>query len=96
VERAGRLVKLFPAAFVVMGHTHTPMQLPVAEGQATYVNVGSWSEAEETAGAAHGYRAARTHLVIHPGETGAEAVLLAWSAEGPRTFVDGKARDQSA
>jgi hypothetical protein len=70
-----------------MGHTHTPMQLPVAEGQATYVNVGSWSEAEAVNGKAESYKAARTHLVIHPGEGGAKAEFLAWSADGPRTFV---------
>jgi UDP-2,3-diacylglucosamine pyrophosphatase LpxH len=90
VERAGRLVKLFPAAFVVMGHTHTPMELPVAEGQATYVNVGSWSESEPAGDEEHTYRAARTHLVIHPGEDGAKAEFLAWSAEGPRRFVSEK------
>jgi hypothetical protein len=90
VERAGHLVKLFPAAFVVMGHTHTPMQLPVAEGQATYVNVGSWSESEPENEEVAAYRAARTHLVIHPGEGGAKAEFLAWSSDGPRTFVTEK------
>ena len=72
---------LFPAAFVVMGHTHTPARIPIAEGAATYVNVGSWHEGEsDDAGA---YRAARTHLVIHPAGAGAEAEFLAWGAEGP-------------
>jgi hypothetical protein len=80
VERAAHLAKLFPAAFVVMGHTHVPAA--VAAGTATYINVGSWAEdaddppaADDAAGEggasasgwqpAHAYRAARTHLVIH-------------------------------
>jgi hypothetical protein len=87
VERAGHLARLFPAAFVVMGHTHTPAVVSVAEGAATYVNVGSWHEGEATD--ATTYRAARTHLVIHPAESGPHAEFLAWGAEGPRRFVSG-------
>jgi UDP-2,3-diacylglucosamine pyrophosphatase LpxH len=82
VDRAGRLARLFPAAFVVMGHTHTPAVVRVADGAATYVNVGSWHEAE-TAGA---HRAARTHLVIHPADSGATGEFLAWGPDGPRRF----------
>jgi UDP-2,3-diacylglucosamine pyrophosphatase LpxH len=65
-----------------MGHTHTPAMVPVADGAATYVNVGSWHEAE----AAGAYRAARTHLVIHPADSGATAEFLAWGPDGPRRF----------
>jgi UDP-2,3-diacylglucosamine pyrophosphatase LpxH len=88
VDRAGRLAKLFPAAFVVMGHTHTPVEVTVAEGASTYINVGSWSEQEDDSLKEHGYRAARTHLVIHSAESGPVAEFLAWdSSEGPRRFV---------
>jgi UDP-2,3-diacylglucosamine pyrophosphatase LpxH len=87
IERAGHLARLFPAAFVVMGHTHTPLRRPVAEGTATYVNVGSWHEAESDAPTA--FRAARTHLVIHPAPEGAKAEFLAWGTEGPKLFVAG-------
>jgi predicted phosphodiesterase len=89
VDRAGHLARLFPAAFVVMGHTHTPAMVPVAEGTATYVNVGSWHEGE-SAGAEEGaatFRAARTHLVIHPAPKGPTAEFLAWSPAGPRKFL---------
>jgi UDP-2,3-diacylglucosamine pyrophosphatase LpxH len=89
-ERAGHLARLFPAAFVVMGHTHSPAMLPVAEGAATYVNVGSWHEAEPPADpeqAAHVFRAARTHLVIHPAPSGPKAEFLAWDGSGPRSFA---------
>jgi hypothetical protein len=88
VERAGHLAHLFPAAFVVMGHTHTPAVVPIAEGASTYVNVGSWHEAEPEEGEAT-YRAARTHLVIHPDPTGSQppsAHFLAWGADGPHNF----------
>ena len=84
VERAGHLARLFPAAFVVMGHTHTPAMVPVAQGRATYVNVGSWHEGEATS--EHSFRAARTHLVIHPNDGSPSAEFLAWSPEGPRRF----------
>jgi hypothetical protein len=86
-ERAGHLARLFPAAFVVMGHTHTPAMVPVAQGGTTYVNVGSWHEAEAREDAASPpARAARTHLVIHPCPDGPTAQFLAWSADGPRLF----------
>jgi UDP-2,3-diacylglucosamine pyrophosphatase LpxH len=87
VERAGHLAGLFPAAFVVMGHTHSPAMVPIARGAATYVNVGSWHEAEPDADDREALRAARTHLVIHPAPSGPTAEFLAWGAEGPRSFA---------
>jgi UDP-2,3-diacylglucosamine pyrophosphatase LpxH len=86
-ERAGHLARLFPAAFVVMGHTHTPAMVPVAEGAATYINVGSWHEAEAHPEDAFAFRAARTHLVIHPQPGGPAAEFLAWGPDGPKLFV---------
>jgi UDP-2,3-diacylglucosamine pyrophosphatase LpxH len=85
VERAGHLARLFPAAFVVMGHTHTPAVVAVAQGATTYVNVGSWHEAEADGAS----RAARTHLVIHPAPSGPTAEFLAWCPDGPRRFLRG-------
>jgi UDP-2,3-diacylglucosamine pyrophosphatase LpxH len=90
LERAGRLAKLFPAAFVVMGHTHTPARVLVNEGASTYINLGSWAE-EEPDGRRSGrdvHRAARTHLVIVPGDYGPVAAFLAWGSDGPRTWVE--------
>jgi UDP-2,3-diacylglucosamine pyrophosphatase LpxH len=86
VERAGHLAHLFPAAFVVMGHTHSPAMVPVAQGAATYVNLGSWHEAEPKADETSSYRAARTHLVIRPAADGPVAEFLAWGREGPKAF----------
>jgi hypothetical protein len=88
VERAGHLATLFPAAFVVMGHTHSPAMVSVADGASTYVNVGSWHEGESADGDdPAAFRAARTHLVIHPAPAGPVAEFLAWSPEGPRRFL---------
>jgi UDP-2,3-diacylglucosamine pyrophosphatase LpxH len=89
VAKASQLSKLFPAAFVVMGHTHTPVHVPA--GDATYINVGSWAE-EEAEGPTEDRapRAPRTHLVIHMRETRPEAQLLTWeSGSGPRTYDAG-------
>ena len=87
VERAGHLATLFPAAFVVMGHTHSPAMVPVAQGTATYVNVGSWHEAADEADRPASFKAARTHLVIHPAEAGPVAEFLAWAPAGPTKFL---------
>jgi hypothetical protein len=89
-ERASKLARLFPAAFVVMGHTHVPQRQPIDEGRATYINLGSWDEDEVTEQDAMPYEAARTHLVIHPSESAEGAPVaefLKWdSSEGPRKF----------
>ena len=85
-ERAAQVAKLFPAAFVVMGHTHLPEISKRREGVATYVNVGGWAE-EETTDSSIGLSASRTHLVVEPGESRPEALLLSWDAEqGPLRF----------
>jgi hypothetical protein len=79
-DRAARISRIFPAPFVVMGHTHVP--LSVRAGEATYINVGSWSEEDDPSSS---YRAARTHAVIHEREGKPEARLYEWHPEvGPR------------
>ena len=89
-ERAGHLAQLFPVAFVVMGHTHVPAQLSVA-ASTTYINVGAWAEEEPNGEDGKRHRAPRTHLVIHRGEHGPVADLLAWDAiaSAPKRFVSG-------
>ena len=84
VDRAAQLARIFPAAFVVMGHTHTPVSVPA--GEATYVNLGAWAEDEE-AEPTHSYRAPRTHLVIHIGEQGPQAQFYAWDDSGPKPWA---------
>jgi UDP-2,3-diacylglucosamine pyrophosphatase LpxH len=92
IERAAHLARLFPAAFVVMGHTHVPVRVPA--GDATYVNVGSWAEdavaaddeeANAPAGEHGSYRAARTHLVIDVcDDARVEAQFCTWKDDGPQ------------
>jgi UDP-2,3-diacylglucosamine pyrophosphatase LpxH len=91
LARAAPLSRLFPSAFVVMGHTHVPMRLPIDGGRATYINTGSWAEeAGEGPDAPSTYRAARTHLVIRVGDGGPKAELLAWESRlGPKCFATG-------
>lgn len=81
-DRAAHLAKLFPVAFVVMGHTHIPAQVPVSRS-ATYINVGAWAEEEESV------PATRTHLVIRRGADGPVADLLAWDTKAaqPRRYI---------
>jgi hypothetical protein len=87
VDRAAHLARLFPAAFVVMGHTHVPAAVPA--GTATYINVGSWAEeapdehAPTAEPLAPAYRAARTHLVIHVQDDRPEARFCTWAESGP-------------
>ncbi len=80
-ERAVQLSRLFPAAFVVMGHTHVPTESPA--GESTYINLGSWAEEEPLPDAepmAAPERAARTHVVIRVSPDGAKAELRTWDA----------------
>lgn len=88
LERAGQLARLFPAIFVVMGHTHTPARVTLNEGASTYINLGSWAEEEGDAQdpGRKVHRAARTHLVLREGSPGPVAELLAWGSEGPRPW----------
>ena len=81
-DRATHLAQLFPAAFVVMGHTHIPFS--VAAGDARYINVGSWAEE-----LGEDYRAARTHLVIHVKDDRPEAHFYAWASTGPEPVTIG-------
>jgi UDP-2,3-diacylglucosamine pyrophosphatase LpxH len=80
-ERAGQLASLFPAAFIVMGHTHVPQTIRTKD--ATYINVGSWAEHEDGS-----ELAARTHLVIHPTPGGAQADFCRWGKAGPQKLAD--------
>ncbi len=88
LERAGQLARLFPAVFVVMGHTHTPARVTLNEGASTYINLGSWAEEEADAQDAgrKAHCAPRTHLVLREGAPGPVAELLAWGTDGPHPW----------
>jgi len=88
-ERSAAVARLFPAAVVVMGHTHLPEVRRAAE-DTTYINLGAWTEDETEDGRAPSLPATRTHLVLTRAASGPSAQLLTWSASGPTPFTDGK------
>jgi predicted phosphodiesterase len=84
-ERSVLVARLFPAAFVVMGHTHLPEMKQTAE-QATYVNLGAWAEEELPDGSPPALPATRTHLVLTVVGNRASAELRIWGSDGPKPF----------
>jgi hypothetical protein len=83
-ESSVRLARLFPAAFIVMGHTHLPETR--ATERSTYVNLGAWAEDETPEGFEQDLPATRTHLVVTRGAEHPVAELLAWCDGGPVPF----------
>lgn len=84
-ERSTHVSHLFPAAFIVMGHTHLP-EVEAAGPGSTYVNLGAWAEEEASAGAAPALPATRTHFVLIHAEHGTSAGLMTWDQGAPRPF----------
>jgi UDP-2,3-diacylglucosamine pyrophosphatase LpxH len=72
-EGARRVSKLFPARFVVMGHTHDPVMESIGE-ETTYVNLGNWSTDLLND---DGPEAPCSHLVIRRVQGRLEAELIA-------------------
>lgn len=87
-ERAGSVARLFPAAVVVMGHTHLPEVGPTA-ARATYVNLGGWAEEEAPEGRLPALPATRTHLVLTRAAAGPTAQLMTWRDGAPCPFQSG-------
>lgn len=87
-ESSALIARLFPAAFVVMGHTHLPETRPAA-GQATYVNLGAWAEEDTPEGQEPLLPATRTHLILAQAAEGPIAELLTWGSNGPEPFSSG-------
>jgi len=88
-ERAASVARLFPAAVVVMGHTHLPEVRPTAE-RSTYVNLGAWAEEDPVDGRSPALPATRTHLLITRTGGTPSAQLLQWSDGGPQPFDAGR------
>ncbi|HEX7671859.1 MAG TPA: metallophosphoesterase [Polyangiaceae bacterium] len=87
-ERAARVAALFPAAFVVMGHTHLPEVRTASGTPSTYVNLGAWANGDGVDGGEAGL-GSRTHLVLSEEADGRSvAELRVWDTEiGPRQFI---------
>lgn len=80
---AAQIARLFPARFVVMGHTHEPVRERVA-ADTTYFNVGAWAVDELELPEGAPIAAHRTHLVIRHVDGVACAELVRWdSVRGP-------------
>lgn len=95
-ESSMLVARLFPAAFVVMGHTHLPEARPAA-AQTTYVNLGAWAEEEAQDGKEPLLPATRTHLVLARSEHGPIAELLTWGLDGPEPFrAEGAAKPEKS
>ena len=84
-ERSALVARLFPAAFVVMGHTHLPEMKTTAE-RTTYVNLGAWAEEESPDGSPPALPATRTHFVLTYDGENLAAELRIWDSDGPRPF----------
>lgn len=85
-ESSKVVARLFPAAFVVMGHTHLPETRAAAE-QTTYVNLGAWAEEDTPEGHTPLLPATRTHLVLARLDGAPVAELLRWGQNGPEPFA---------
>jgi hypothetical protein len=80
-EQAPRVARLFPAAFVVMGHTHIPEVRQEDGAVTTYVNLGAWAEEDADEGEVRVLLpATRTHLVVTDRDEGPVAELLTWDS----------------
>jgi UDP-2,3-diacylglucosamine pyrophosphatase LpxH len=84
-ERSALVARLFPAALVVMGHTHLPEKHAASE-TTTYVNLGAWAEDDVEEGHRPNLPATRTHLVVAETEDKPLAELYTWRDEGPTVF----------
>lgn len=77
---AAAVAGLFPAALIVMGHTHLPEMTRRARSGATYVNLGAWAEEDTPDGTSPPLPASRTHLVVCQKGNRLSAKLLRWDA----------------
>jgi hypothetical protein len=75
-QGAARVAALFPARFVVMGHTHAPVMESIGEG-VTYVNLGGWA-VDDIDAVGTVAPASCTHLVIRHVDGKPHAELRRW------------------
>ena len=83
-QRAHDVARLFPAAFIVMGHTHIPVEQPISF-DAVYINTGTWAEEADERGLVTP-PAPRTHFVVE-GIGATKGELRVWvSGAGPQPW----------
>jgi UDP-2,3-diacylglucosamine pyrophosphatase LpxH len=76
---AARVAELFPARFIVMGHTHDPRMEPVTE-HVTYINLGAWA-VDDVDNEGVFTPASCTHAVIRHVDGQPQAELRRWCSE---------------
>jgi hypothetical protein len=73
------------ARFVVFGHTHAPLAVPLADG-GMYFNTGTWVQhGEPVPGTANAH--AFTHVMIRHEDTGPVAALCEWKDGASREIT---------
>jgi hypothetical protein len=82
-ESSARVARLFPAAFVVMGHTHLPEMRPSTD-RATYVNLGAWAPEQAFVEQSAALQPTQSHFVLVADGTIVRAELRTWDGAGPR------------
>jgi UDP-2,3-diacylglucosamine pyrophosphatase LpxH len=82
---AARVAELFPAVFIVMGHTHDPVMEPVKDG-VTYINLGAWAVDDVDNEGAYAHPPC-THAVIRCVDGKPHAELRRWSSESGASTV---------
>ncbi|MET0284064.1 MAG: hypothetical protein ABW352_06330, partial [Polyangiales bacterium] len=80
---AERIASMFQARWVIMGHTHEPVNTPVSPS-ARYVNLGSWGQDDPPDEQNGTHESSRTFMVISEGE----GALMRWDdTAGPVPFA---------
>jgi hypothetical protein len=83
---AARVAELFPAPFIVMGHTHDPLMERVKDG-VTYINLGAWAVDDVDSEGTHAMPPC-THAVIRCVDGKPRAELRRWSSESGVSTVN--------
>lgn len=84
---ASRIAELFPARYVVMGHTHHPVAEPLRR-DVSYVNLGHWGQDDLPEDLPGHVRPPCSHLVILTQASGVRAELRSWDPQrGHRPYL---------
>lgn len=79
-QAAAQIASIFPAKFIVMGHTHQPTVERVHKST-LYVNLGNWGTDDLDATEDTPHRAPCTHLVIRHVDGKPQAAFYAWDIQ---------------
>jgi UDP-2,3-diacylglucosamine pyrophosphatase LpxH len=77
-QGAHQIARMFDARWVVMGHTHAPVNEALDQGK-TYVNLGSWGEDDPPDERATTHTALRSFLLLEQSDGEPRASFLRWT-----------------